>query len=269
MQAKGNMIPLINVIINVVLCTCASLAFFQVSERQDSIRDRLGLIYIYCIMWDIEPIAQAINAMQSERGIIAKERAGGAYRMSAYYIAKVVSELPLRIIMPSLFYTVVFWAAGLGNVVGYFTTLPLAILNALNSQGIGMFVGSVFVDGRVANLCGQTVIFVGVLFSGYLNNSLPSWFKWCKYFSIIHYPLGAIGTILFRDLDDIPCNETSTSAFPSCLTNATGVITASDILESALIDIPLYCYICTMVFIFIVIRFCTYIALRYRLRARV
>ena len=266
-QSKGTMVTLLSFITNVVLCTCAALAFFQVSERQDSIRDRLGLIYIYSIIWDIEPIAQVVNAMQGERGIITKERSSGAYRMSAYYIAKSVSELPLRIIMPALFYTIVYWAAGLGGVTEFFMTLPLALLNALNSQGLGMLLGSFFMDGRAANLCGQTIILMGVLFSGYLNVSFPPWFRWCKYLSIIHYPLGAIGTVLFRDLNDIPCNETSITAFPHCAENATGFVTASDILKSATIDIPLHCYVSTLVLIFIVIRFATYVALRCRLRA--
>ena len=269
MQSKGNMVSFVNVIMHIVLSACAALAFFQVSERQDSIRDRLGLIYIYCIIWDIEPMAQAVNAMQNERGIIAKERSSGAYRMSAYYIAKSVSELPLRIIMPALFYTIVYWAAGLGGVAEFFMTLPLALLNALNSQGLGMLLGSLFMDGRVAHMCGQTVILIGVLFSGYLNVSFPPWFRWCKYLSIIHYPLGAIGTIIFRDLSDVPFNETSISAFPHCSENATGFVTASDILKSATIGIPLHCYVSTLVLVFIVIRFVTYITLRCRLRAPV
>ena len=264
MQTKGSMMPLFDVIMYAVVCACAALVFFQIKEKMDSIRDRLGLLYFYLTFWDFVPMSQALFAMQSERSIISKERNAGAYRLSAYYIAKPVSELPLRIIMPALFYTIVYWVAGLGGVAEFFMTLPLALLNALNSQGLGMFLGTVFMNGRAAFLCGETIILMGVVFSGYLTYSVPPWFTWSKYLSILYYPLGALGIILFRDMDNIPCNATSVSTFQQCLSNATDFVTASDILENATIDIPLYCYVSTLVLIFAVLRLATYVALRYQ-----
>ena len=139
----------------------------------------------------------------------------------------------------------------MGGVAKFFMTLPLAILNALNSQSIGMFLGSIFVNGGTAFLCGQTVILVRVLFSGYLTYSFLSRFSWSKYLSIIHYPLGAIGTILFHDMDVIPCSTTSVSIFSQCLSNATEFVTASDILENATIDSHLFCYVSTVLLIFV------------------
>ena len=60
------------------------------------------------------------------------------------------------------------------------------------------------------------------------------------------------------------CNATSVSAFPQCLSNGTEYITAEDILANAGIDIPIYCYISTLVIIFIVLRIIAYFILRFR-----
>ena len=144
--------------------------------------------------------------------------------------------------MPTIFYTIVYWMAGLGGVAKVFMTLPLAIMNTLNPQSIGMFLGSIFVNSRTEFLCGQTVILVRVLFNGYLTYSFPSRFSWSKYLSIIHYPLGAIGPSVFHDMDVIPCSATSVSTVSQCLSNATEFVTASDILENATIDSPLLCF---------------------------
>jgi len=59
-------------------------------------------------------------SVPTERGVISKERAAGAYRLSAYYIAKTVSELPIKIVIPTLFYTFVYWMSGLNDVAVFF-----------------------------------------------------------------------------------------------------------------------------------------------------
>ena len=41
------------------------------------------------------------------------------------------------------------------GVEDFFKTLPLAFLNALNSPGLRLFLGSVFIDGRAAFICGK------------------------------------------------------------------------------------------------------------------
>ena len=73
-------------------------------------------------------------SVPAERGVIAKERMTGAYRLSAYYLAKSASELPLHIICPIPFYSFAFWMAGLGGVSEYFATLAVLLLTTVTSQ---------------------------------------------------------------------------------------------------------------------------------------
>ena len=75
-----------------------------------------------------------IVSVPSERGVISKERSAGSYRLSAYYIAKTVSELPLQIIMPTLFYTYIYWMTGLGGVTKFFMTWPMLLLATITGQ---------------------------------------------------------------------------------------------------------------------------------------
>ena len=69
-----------------------------------------------------------------ERGVIAKERTAGSYRLSAYYLAKTVSELPLHIVGPIPYYTFVYWMAGLGDVAQFFSTLSILLLATITAQ---------------------------------------------------------------------------------------------------------------------------------------
>ena len=74
--------------------------------------------------------------------MINKERASGTYRLSSYYLAKTLSELPLAMIHPTISTFLFYWLAGLN---GY--TVPTAfihswmvlLLSALSAQSMGTF----------------------------------------------------------------------------------------------------------------------------------
>ena len=72
----------------------------------------------------------------TERSAIAKERAAGMYRLSAYYTAKCVSELPLLVVRPVLMYTLVYWMSGLNRspifLVGVLLIISMAILGQVS-----------------------------------------------------------------------------------------------------------------------------------------
>lgn len=63
-----------------------------------------------------------------------KERAAGYYRLSAYYLAKSLSELPLILCYPTLFMIIVYWMAGLNRSEAFVGTLSVVLLTAITGQ---------------------------------------------------------------------------------------------------------------------------------------
>lgn len=70
----------------------------------------------------------------AERVVINKERSSGSYHLSAYYLAKTFSELPLVIALPSIYIVIVYWAAGLNGWAGFFGTWFVLLLNGFLTQ---------------------------------------------------------------------------------------------------------------------------------------
>jgi ABC-type multidrug transport system permease subunit len=66
--------------------------------------------------------------------VIAKERRSGMYHLSAYYLAKTVSELPLVIVQPSFYLIISYWIIGLNGAAAFFGTWFIIITNSLVSQ---------------------------------------------------------------------------------------------------------------------------------------
>jgi len=76
----------------------------------------------------------------SEREVVNKERLSGSYRLSAYYISKTFSELPLCLVLPSLSTIIFYWLAGLNgfnNAWAFFGTWFVMIGTTIATQSLG------------------------------------------------------------------------------------------------------------------------------------
>ena len=74
------------------------------------------------------------HTVPAERTVISKERSSGSYHLSAYYIAKTVSELPLLVILPTIFIIIVYWSAGLNGAASFFWSWFILLLSGLAAQ---------------------------------------------------------------------------------------------------------------------------------------
>ncbi|OWF35604.1 ABC transporter G family member 9 [Mizuhopecten yessoensis] len=115
-QAKGRIFQKYEVINAILLAVIYGMVYFQIENSEKTLRDKMGLVY------------------STDRGVVWKERTVGAYRLSIFYLSKLTSELPLLLVIPTLFNTAMYWTAGLGGVVGYFVYCSIGILNCLLIQ---------------------------------------------------------------------------------------------------------------------------------------
>ena len=66
--------------------------------------------------------------------MINKERAAGWYRLSAYYCAKMTSELVLILIQPAVFMVIAYWVVGLNGISAFFATLGTVFIDSVAGQ---------------------------------------------------------------------------------------------------------------------------------------
>ena len=86
-------------------------------------------VFLYC-----ECLLESLFIVPAEKGVLYKERNSGAYRLSAYYFAKITSDLPLSFILPTVMYTSFFWMSGLGGPREFFLTYLVILLQVLVAQ---------------------------------------------------------------------------------------------------------------------------------------
>mmetsp|Transcript_62213 Transcript_62213/g.140710 ORF Transcript_62213/g.140710 Transcript_62213/m.140710 type:complete len:243 (+) Transcript_62213:3-731(+) len=156
------------------------------------VNDRAAFEFFSSAAWIIDAMYGAMLAFPTERAIIDKERRSGAYRLSAYFLAKSASEVPIRLLLPCLYAVVAYWMAGmrasLGAFAGFLATTLLAVLAG---EAIGLLIGATVLDVEKALVLTTLVSLTLMLTGGFFVRGVPAFFAWVQYLSPFKYAYDA------------------------------------------------------------------------------
>ncbi|KAB2603379.1 ABC transporter G family member 25-like [Pyrus ussuriensis x Pyrus communis] len=167
-----------------------SLRIFQVvaAALLADIQDHLGLLFFISIFWGVLPSFNSVFAFPQERAIFIKEQASGMYTLSSYFMARMVGDLPMELILPTIFLIMVYWMAGLKPDLGAFLITLLVLLGyVLVSQGLGLALGAAIMDAKRASTIATVTMLAFLLTGGYYVHKVPSCLAWVKYISTTFY----------------------------------------------------------------------------------
>ncbi|KAM7252206.1 hypothetical protein ACFE04_024089 [Oxalis oulophora] len=120
--------------------------------------------------------------------MLEKERSSGTYRLSSYFIARIIGDLPMELVLPTVFVTITYFMAGLKpDISNFLHTLLVLLLNVLVSQGLGFALGALLMDQKSAIALGSVTMLSSLLAGGYFVTHVPEFISWIKYLSIGNY----------------------------------------------------------------------------------
>ncbi|KAK8947735.1 ABC transporter G family member 25 [Platanthera guangdongensis] len=150
--------------------------------------DRLGLLFFVSIFWGVFASVNAVFTFPQERAIFAKERASGMYSLSSYFVARTAGDLPMELILPTLFVLVVYWMASLRPEIGAFAlTLAVILSYVLVAQGMGLSIGAAIMDAKHASTVVTIIMMAFLLTGGFYVQKVPIGMRWMKYGSFTFY----------------------------------------------------------------------------------
>ena len=75
-----------------------------------------------------------VVSVSDDAGVFTRERAAGLYRLSAYYLAVMTTEIPVTFILTTLFVVIVYWVVNLTpaalNFIAHWMILELSTFTA-------------------------------------------------------------------------------------------------------------------------------------------
>ncbi|WOL18064.1 ABC transporter G family member 9 [Canna indica] len=166
----------------------ALLAGFLWLHSGGHVQDQVGLLFFVVGFWSFYPVFQAIFTFPLERTMLTKERSSGMYRLSSYFAARMVADLPMELILPIIFVTITYWMGSLKPVAAsFFTNLAVLLLSVLVAQGLGLALGALVMDLKAATTLASVLMLSFMLAGGYFVQNIPPFIAWIKYISLSYY----------------------------------------------------------------------------------
>ena len=129
---------------------------------------------------------QAMSAIQNiilvfpdERAVFLREVNNEMYATTAYFFAKILSELPMSVVNPVLFGCIEYYAIGFNTQEWYKFPVHLGLLTLLYNSAcaFGLIIGTLFSDKQLAVTLTPVLIIPFALFSGFfINNNQTPWY---------------------------------------------------------------------------------------------
>ncbi|OMO55367.1 ABC-2 type transporter [Corchorus olitorius] len=158
------------------------------ASSPNGIQDQAGLLFFISVFWAFFPMFTAIFTFPQERVMLAKERSVGMYRLSAYVVARITSDLPLDLILPVVFLVIVYLMAGLKQTFTAFAlTMVTVFLSVVAAQGLGLTIGAALMDVKKAAILASVIIMASMLSGGFFIQKVPVFMSWVRYMSFTYH----------------------------------------------------------------------------------
>ncbi|CAL9071527.1 unnamed protein product [Musa textilis] len=183
------------------------------------IQDQAGLLFFIAGFWAYYASFQAIFIFPQERIMLSKERSSGMYRLSSYFIASTMVDLPMELILPTAFVTITYWLGGLKPVaINFLICLAVLLLSVLVAQSLGLAIGAFVTNLKSGSALLTVLMVIFQLASGFYVQNIPPFISWVKYVSFNYYTFKLQIASQYSSTDTYQCTPTATcpvSEFPS------------------------------------------------------
>ncbi|CEL98098.1 unnamed protein product [Vitrella brassicaformis CCMP3155] len=196
-----------------ILGLLVGLIFYQLGDGQRSVQDKNGGIFFIVTNQSIMGIFGVLQVFPMERPIAMREHESGSYSTTAYFLCKILSNIPFQIIFPALFCSISYWMMGLNpDGVTFILSVLIIILTANAAISLGYLVSTACTSVAVALALGPLIAMPLMLFGGFFVNTDtigPGW-VWLEYLSFFKYGFSAFATVVwtFPENQAIECGGT-------------------------------------------------------------
>uniref|UniRef100_A0A8C9TQV1 Broad substrate specificity ATP-binding cassette transporter ABCG2 n=1 Tax=Scleropages formosus TaxID=113540 RepID=A0A8C9TQV1_SCLFO len=176
--------------VTLFLALIVGAIFFGVKDDRSGLQNRMGALFFITTNQCFGSLSAA-ELFITERKLFVHEYISGYYRVSVYFLTKILSDIiTLRTFPAIIFSCVAYFLIGFKATVEAFFTFMLSVaLVAYTATAMTLAISADQTVVAVANIF-MTISFVFMMiFSGLLVNlpSIVDWLAWFKYFSIPRY----------------------------------------------------------------------------------
>ncbi|CAF3699138.1 unnamed protein product [Adineta steineri] len=204
------------IVVAIILGLLIGLVFHDMKKTIDpGVQNRLGAIF-FIIISQIFSTITALEPLLKERALFIHENVSGYYRISTFFIAKLICDvLPMRVLPSIIFSLIAYFLTGLQRSVGQFFVFLLTIfMSSVFGSAICFFISALIPVFAVAFIVVVLILVIMLVFSGFLVElaSIFNWLSWIQWISAFRY---ASNVLIINEFHNISfCLSNMTSVCP-------------------------------------------------------
>lgn len=167
------------------------------------------MLFFFSVFWGFYPLYNAVFTFPQERRMLIKERSSGMYRLSSYFLARTIGDLPLELALPTAFTFILYWMGGLKPDPATFILSWLIVLyTVLVAQSLGLAIGAILIiDVKQATTLASVTTLVFLIAGGYYVQQIPTFIVWLKYLSYSYYCYKLLLGVQYDENDLYECSK--------------------------------------------------------------
>ncbi|RNA15896.1 white isoform X1 [Brachionus plicatilis] len=191
--------------------------YFKLKINQKGIQNITSLLFLCESNNSFASIIAVINTFPAEIPVFVREHQNRMYRVISYYMSRILIDLPVFIVIPIIFVSIIYWMSDLSREGNQFIIcICMIILVAQCAVSFGTFLSAVSPDTNTALALTGPILAPFMIFSGVLLNSedVPSYFLLLRYLSWFSYGTENLLVNQFEGIESIDCDYPED---PDCL----------------------------------------------------
>ncbi|CAF0910847.1 unnamed protein product [Rotaria sordida] len=198
----------LNIILALFMGVLLGLLYNRLKYDQTGVQNFNSLIFLTIINTSFLNIVAITQSYTKEFPIFYKEHDDAVYRMTPYYFAKFITELPFFLLTTFIQVTITYWITNLyASAKRYFIFLGIVTLISFASVGLGSVLSVIADTPEQAQALQSPILLPLMVFGGFFlnNQSGQKWLTWLKYISWFYYGNEVLLINQWADVNNLPC----------------------------------------------------------------
>lgn len=187
---KEPMLVKVRIMQTVMVAILIGLIFYGQEYTSDGIMNINGALFLGITTSTFSNVFSVVEVFCNEIEVFFREYQGNLYSTNTYFIGKSLAELPLFILLPVIYTTIVYPMVGFrSGWIHFFHANLINILLANVATSFGYLISTLANNVTMALSIGPPLIIPFLLFGGYFLNagSVPWYFTWLAKISWFKY----------------------------------------------------------------------------------
>lgn len=189
-----------------------ALFYANLDNTDAGVNDRAGVLFMQVMNLTFLNVMSALAVFPPERAVFLQEQSSSMYGAGTYYLAKVIAEIPLNIVFPTVYVIITYFSWGLApGATAFFNHYAIALCISYCGNAFGLMAAAMFPSTEIAMTMTPLFLMPMLLVGGLFANTerLEPYWVWLNYISFPRYAYKAFFVNEFTHMDNLcstpPC----------------------------------------------------------------